>query len=380
MSYRTLYYNSCSSDEDLKLAPRQSFGQRFLLLEALGSGGFGQVWRAKDRLLGQVIALKISQQDLKNETLQLRRLPKDRYVNIFDYLRDDGLGASAYSMEVLEPPWMTLEDYQTSDLFTRLEKRDNFDALKAALCISIDILHSLHILHGRKYGKTNRWCHGDIKPLNIFVDSKAISKLIDHHIWGSDFSPVTKIGDLGLTRRTGSELRAGTQFYMAPEHSDSSKKGAVTAATDIFAIGQTIVKLVCGEPLDPDADELIHRKRIKERLQMNIPSAHLLEKVTEIVRLMTMTTPSIRPYADKSIALLKGVVDSEEDWAIFSVFGGRSQLKLEEASENLFHLLASSRRWNNLTVERLNEMKRKIRQAYLRKLLSLDGHRYSIRV
>jgi serine/threonine protein kinase len=86
-------------------------------LKLLGRGGFGQVWEVQDLLLNQRVALKISAEDIAEETLVLRRLPKDRYVSVFDYVKDSGVEASAYSMELLERPWMTLDKYQRQHLW-----------------------------------------------------------------------------------------------------------------------------------------------------------------------------------------------------------------------------------------------------------------------
>lgn len=378
--YTTLFWNSDARDDELSLRPKQSFGQRFLLLEYLGGGGFGQVWRAKDRWLGHEVALKISNHDLKNETLQLRRLPKDRYVNVYDYLKDDGLGASAYSMELLDRQWVTLEGFHDKELATRYKRGDHINALKMSLCISVDILKSLEILHGKKYTKSNRWCHGDIKPQNIFVDSKAASKLISVRRWGIDFAPVAKIGDLGLARESGTRLCGGTLCYRAPEQAGDGKITVITPSSDIFAMGQTIAKLICGNPLDPELDELVHRNRIRDRLQASIPSTYLVEKMTDVIRRMTMTTPSSRPNAQESIRLIHNIVRSEDDWSVISVFATEgTQLKLDEAAESLFKTIAPSRHWSNYTSDRASDMKKLVRDAYRNGLLCLNGHRYSMR-
>ena len=372
----TLFWrSSSSSDEALSLSPRQVFGQRFRLLEFLGQGGFGQVWRAKDILLKQEVALKISAEDMRTETLLLRRLPKERYVSIFDYVKDRDIDAVAYAMEVLDPPWVTLEQYSEENLLPKFGNGHFVKALKETLCISIDLLISLQELHGKKYKKTKRWCHADIKPENIYVHSKEVARVSRQH-WGDRFVPFTKIGDLGLSRIAGTRLAGGTEGYMAPEQ-DGSKP--VSPATDIFSVGQTIAALILGCPLCDD--DLAHINHFRDRFKTVIPSAYLAEKLVKIIRAMTQMTPSLRPKAVDSIKKLRKVVESENDWQILAIFAGSpSGLNISEAGEKLFDKLAKSRGWRNFTKERADEMKTLVRSSYRRKLLTRNGHSYTLSI
>ena len=68
--------SSYTKDDSLKLPEAYKFAGRFQLLNHVGQGGFGQVWRVRDLWLDQEVALKISLEDLTTETIVLRRLPK----------------------------------------------------------------------------------------------------------------------------------------------------------------------------------------------------------------------------------------------------------------------------------------------------------------
>ncbi|MFH1078827.1 MAG: hypothetical protein V1766_00960 [Pseudomonadota bacterium] len=209
----------------------EKFADRFRLLDPLGKGGFGEVWRARDLLLKQTVAIKISTRDLKEETLILRRLPKDRYVSIFDYVMDKSAGASAYSMELLEEPWSSLDDYQREYLSAQFKNpAKTIRAIKMVIYIGIDVLTTLGKLHGKKYGKHDRWCHADIKPQNLYIHRKD-AKMAQETPWGDHVLPFLKVGDLGLAHQSGSLLRAGTPRYMAPEQKGSGSE-YVSPATD----------------------------------------------------------------------------------------------------------------------------------------------------
>jgi serine/threonine protein kinase len=378
------YFSLCSSsggwddDDSLDLRPKQALGQRFSLVQKLGKGGFGQVWRAKDRWLDQEVALKVSRQDLKKETLLLRRLPKDRFINVFDYIKDDGLDATAYSMEVLEKPWMTLTNYHAEYLQAKKnDKATRFRNLQISLCICIDVLNTLQILHGNKYAKTGRWCHSDIKPDNIYIHANSMAKLASQHEWGDDFASVTKIGDLGLAHQSGDNPYAGTNGFMGPE---VTNRKAVSAANDIFAVGQTLAVLLLGDVFSKE--NLINVVRMRTRLSQQIPSQYLVTRLSDILRQMTAGTPQTRPSAKDSVKLIQGVISSRYDWAILKAFsnGTTPTLRIDEATRSLFDVIRYDRDkcWNNLTIERSAYLKKKIREATSRGLLSINGHNYSI--
>ena len=376
MSENSLFWRP--DDEPLELAKNYRFASRFKLSELLGKGGFGQVWRANDSLLGQEVALKISVGDLTKETIFLRRLPKDRYVSIFDFVKDDGVSACAYSMELLETPWMTIEEYALKHL-----KQNYKDSARAAgairmvILITVDILASLSVLHGKKRGKNNRMVHADIKPQNLYINQKEAKQALKQQ-WGSVRS-FTKIGDLGLTCPSGSLLwGAGTPGYMPPEQQMGGR--SLSPAADLYAIGQTIAYMLTGSPFD--VDTLKHVNRIGAELREAIASEYIVEKLSFAIRKMTMTTPVLRGDTRESIALLENILPSDEDWKILAFFmslppGG---LNLNETADALFDDLKLGMRWANKTTDRIKTIKQMVGSLYKRKILSRDGHNYSVRV
>jgi eukaryotic-like serine/threonine-protein kinase len=375
MCYRSLYSFLDEASEESCYTRQQLFGKRFRLLESLGRGGFGEIWRAKDLWLKTEVALKISQHDIRSETLLFRRLPKDRYVSIFDYVKDETTGAVAYAMEVLDSPWITLEEYH-ENIMPGFDHAHFVEALREASIITTDVLVSLTELHGAKFKKkTLRWFHGDIKPSNIWVNSKYVKQAVRQG-WREKLLPMTKIGDLGLARQSGRRLAGGTLSYMAPKQNGSKR---VSPAADIFAVGQTMAAIILGHPLDEE--DLRHKRRIKNSFKHAIPSEFLSIKLSGIVRRMTFKAPGLRPKAADAIKSLRRVLESETDWQILTIFSkSDSALNIDEAGELLFQKLSKARGWRNLTTQRAEEMKGLVRSAYKRELLMRDGHRYKIRV
>lgn len=377
MTDQSLFWRTdWTEDDSLKLRKAYKFAGRFRLLERLGQGGFGQVWRVRDLDLDQEVALKISVSDLTAETLVLRRLPKDRYVSIFDYVKDTSVEASAYSMELLERPWMTLDDYQREQIWPKFQNCDNsIDAIKMAIFIGIDLLVTLGELHGKKHGKINRWCHADIKPQNLYVNRK-LAKLAWETEWGRLIRPFIKIGDLGLACQAGSFICAGTPGYMAPEQEGS---GRVSPATDLFAVAQTIASTIIGRPFD--REELKHVARMKTTLAEWMPSAYIVDKITVGLRKMTNATPALRGTSEDSIRFLTSILLSQEDWQVLTVLVSQAPagITLNDAAEILFIEFAPSKGWRNCTIDRLSELKSMVRSMYKRGILSRNGHKYVVR-
>lgn len=380
MSDSNLFWRSDSTqDESFELRKNYNFAGRFRLIELLGRGGFGQIWRVDDMLLNQEVALKISTCDLRTETLVLRRLPKDRYVSIFDYVTDENIKAFGYTMELLEEPWMTLDDYQKQCLLPSFRNDSkSIDTVRMVLYIGIDLLTTLDALHGRKYGRSNRWCHADIKPVNVYINQK-LAKIALKVEWGNPLPPFTKIGDLGLACKAGQNLFAGTKGFMAPEQQES---GPASPATDLFAVGQTIASMVFGRPFDQD--ELRHITRMKTKLSQHIPSAHLVEKISEIIRKMTQSTPPQRGNAHELMRLMRQVLVSQDDWRILTMLTSSHMpaqgYTLNEAAEILFDTLAPYRRWRKRNSGRYDELKTMVNSLYKRQILSRNGYKYSVRV
>jgi tRNA A-37 threonylcarbamoyl transferase component Bud32 len=199
--------------------------ERYEILEEIGRGGMGLVYKARDRRLGRVIALKRMPENLRDhpgavqlflgEAQAAARMNHPNIVTLYD--ADQENGHFFITMELLEG----------LPLNAILTKRGHFGPRDTAQ-LGIQICAGLQFAHDQGI------VHRDIKTANLFITRKRMLKIMDFGL--------AKI--LEAVREKGATLIAGTPFYMAPEQA----AGKVTdGRTDLYALGVTLFELSTGK-------------------------------------------------------------------------------------------------------------------------------------
>ncbi len=202
---------------------------RFRVRRHLGSGSFGNTYACVDTTTGKEVALKeldISHVDdwkvielFEREAKTLERLDHPNIPDYVDFIPAQS-GEAAYLAQELAPG---------STLDELLAARGRFNQPQAE-DVAIQLLQILQYLDSCRPPVIHR----DIKPSNILADSQDKYYLVD-------FGSVVDIACRGASR--GSTV-AGTFGYMAPEQ----LHGQVTVASDLYALGMTLIHLVTGRP------------------------------------------------------------------------------------------------------------------------------------
>lgn len=213
------------------LNPSMLIDDDYCLVECLGHGGFGEVWLADQKSLGNRVALKFvrnlhidpaaAYQFLKNEGQKLRALAvKSGYGSNILYVNRVGKGTQEH------PPYLDLELMEGGSLKQKLERVKSLSQ-KEVVDIAIQVITALSCAHG------NEIVHGDVKPHNVLLSG--------------DGSHV-KLSDFGLARRFGemSDSGWGTPMYMSPEHFKSPE--SVGPASDIYSFGVLLFQCLEGKP------------------------------------------------------------------------------------------------------------------------------------
>ncbi|MDO4901309.1 Stk1 family PASTA domain-containing Ser/Thr kinase [Actinomyces sp.] len=276
---------------------------RYEIVDRVARGGMATVYRARDRRLDRMVALKLMHPHLaespdfvarfRREARAAARLSNPGVVAVYD---QGGLDGVAYLvMELVEGP--NLRDLITAGPLT----------VREALGLTAQVLRPLGAAH--RAGLVHR----DIKPENVLLPAD-----------GS----VAKVADFGLARAvtevaqttTGNIL--GTVAYLAPELITA---GASTPCADVYSVGVILYELLTGvQPFAADTPIQIAFRNVHE----DIPSPSyrlpdLSERVDELVAAMTRRDPGSRlADADAALSRLRAVVSSLTDAELSVKRGG----------------------------------------------------------
>ncbi|MBW2363265.1 MAG: protein kinase [Deltaproteobacteria bacterium] len=246
-------------------------GVRYEILEEIGRGGMGIVFKARDRRLGRVVALKKLPDNLRNH-------PKA--IELF-------LREARASAQLNHPNIVTVHDAgQQGDAF--------FIAMELMEGLPLhDILHrngplaprdvakiGVQVCKGLQYAHEHRIVHRDIKTANLFFTK----------------AKTLKVMDFGLAKmleevRRASTVIGGTPYYMAPEQSIG---GAVDGRADLYALGVTFYELLLGKVPFAEGDVAYHHRHTPppdpRDSDPSIPAA-----LAELVLQLMAKSPDDRP-------------------------------------------------------------------------------------
>jgi tetratricopeptide (TPR) repeat protein len=217
---------------------------RYELLEMLGEGGMGAVYKARDSELDRVIALKVIRPELasnaeilqrfKQELVLARQVTDRNIIRIFDLGESDGIR------------FITMEYVEGTSLYQTLREQGKLP-VKEAVEITEQVLSGLKAAHREGV------IHRDLKPGNIMRDKQG-------RLLVMDFGLARSLESDGMTK-TGAVL--GTMEYMSPEQ---AMGGAIDPRSDLFTVGLIFFELLTGKtPFKAETALASLLKRVHER-------------------------------------------------------------------------------------------------------------------
>jgi len=209
---------------------------RYRLLEEIGSGGFGRVFRAEHVDLGMVRAVKVATdqefiRQLRREGIVLARLHHPHIVEVHD---------SDFSHD---PPYIVMEYVEGGDLRKLLERGPV--PVERAVQIMLDVLEALEHAHSEGV------IHRDIKPSNILLDKNDRAKVSDFGL-GRIIEEASMSAAMGRSMLSGSEaassLISGTLRYMSPEQLEPRllEGGELDHRSDLYSLGVVFYEMLTG--------------------------------------------------------------------------------------------------------------------------------------
>ncbi len=269
-----------------ELAPT---ARRYQLLEVIGRGGFGTVYKAEMRGAGgftKSVALKILHTNnretvarLRDEARMLGILRHRCIVQVDDLVRLNG-------------QWAIVMEYHDG---VSLDAIDRPMPLAAALDVVIEVANALDTAFTRTIAdKPLALLHRDVKPSNILVEPDGSVVLLDFGVARAAFD---------AREAKSRAFLVGTPFYMAPERFSLRD----SHAGDLFALGVTLVELVAGQLDTPtEADAVQHARRMAILLDALL-DATAEEALVDIVRTTLSWSPDDRPTAAALVTSLSAI-------------------------------------------------------------------------
>ncbi|UCE86809.1 MAG: protein kinase [Deltaproteobacteria bacterium] len=253
---------------------------RYELLEEIGRGGMGVVFKARDQRLSRVVALKRLPENLRDHPKAVKLFLREaqaaaglNHTNIVTvYDADEVEGIFFITMELLEG----------FPLNAILSKRGRLRVRDTARL-------AVQIAAGLQYAHSRRVVHRDIKTANLFFTKEKVVKIMD-------FGLAKMIEEV----RRASTIVGGTPYYMAPEQSMGE---AVDHRADIYAFGVTLFELLSGQVPFPEGDVAYHHRHtpapdLREQIQ------DLPDGLAEIIQRMMAKRPDDRFSSAAEVAEL----------------------------------------------------------------------------
>ena len=214
-----------------ELTTGSTFAGRYQIIEELGKGGMGKVYKAQDTEIKEKVALKLIKPEIsadkktierfQNELKFARKIGHRNVCRMYDLNKEEG----SY--------YITMEYVSGEDLKSFIRRSEKLSVGKA---ISI----AKQVCDGLSEAHRTGVVHRDLKPSNIMIDNEGNARIMD-------FGIARSLKEKGIT---GAGMMIGTPEYMSPEQVEGRD---VDQKTDIYALGVILYEMVTGRvPFEGD--------------------------------------------------------------------------------------------------------------------------------
>jgi tetratricopeptide (TPR) repeat protein/predicted Ser/Thr protein kinase len=276
-----------SREESLRVG--SVLGKRYEILEQLGEGGMGAVYKVHDRELERIVAMKVIRPELaqttdvlnrfKQELIIARKVTHKNVSRIYDLAEADGV------------KFITMEFVEGQSLSDLLQKKGKLEPKQAA-AVMVQVCRALEAAHAEGI------IHRDLKPQNIMLDAHDRVVVMDFGI--------ARSVEIGSMTQTGVVL--GTPAYMSPEQ---AKGEELDARSDLFSMGIIFYELLTGG--SPYKSETALEAMYKRTTEQVRPPIQVSSKIPK--PLSDIAVHCLEIDKDKRYASAADIVADLEAWA-----------------------------------------------------------------
>jgi tRNA A-37 threonylcarbamoyl transferase component Bud32 len=240
-----------------------TFARRFEIIEEIGKGGMGTVYKAYDSKIREVVALKLLKPEIASDLEVIERFRNEiklaRQVSHRHVCRMYDLGEEWLSI------YITMEYVAGEDLKRFIHRAGHLNEAKA-----IDL--TKQILEGLVEAHRLGVIHRDLKPQNIMIDRDGNAKIMD-------FGIARSLHTKGVT---GTGVIIGTPEYMAPEQAEARD---VDHRADIYALGAILFEMVTGRvPFEGETPlSIVLKHRSEPPVDPQTINAQLSEGMSRVI-------------------------------------------------------------------------------------------------
>ena len=271
---------------------------RYEIISKVGAGGMSDVYKAKDHILGRVVAIKVLKQEFsedinfvtkfRTEAQSAAGLEHPNIVNIYDVGSENGLH------------FIVMEYVEGITLKTYIEKKGQL-SFKEATSIAIQVARGIEAAHNKDI------THRDIKPQNIMISTDG----------------KVKVTDFGIAKAISSNTigsdAMGSVHYASPEQ---ARNGLIDGRSDIYSLGIVMYEMVTGRvPFDGETTVAVALQHLQE--EMVAPSTYAPELPISYERIVLKTTqknPERRYQVVSELLadLRKALTSPDEDFVVIA--------------------------------------------------------------